>query len=96
MPRGGRKWGILLWAHTAYGLKRSIYSNRTVEHSIKAVITYRTVKNFGGEKILANLAKCQNSPSFFHQFILHIQQRIVIWCALIVRSCVRNVDIAIF
>ena len=26
--------------HTAYGPQRSIYSNRTVKHSIKAVTTY--------------------------------------------------------
>ena len=43
-------------------------------------LIYRTVKNFGGEKILANLVKYQNSPSFFRQFILHVQLRIVIWC----------------
>ena len=40
--RGGGNWGILPWSplRLFMGPKRSIYSNRTVKHSIKAVTTY--------------------------------------------------------
>jgi len=31
-------------------------------------VIYHTVKNFGGEKTLANLANHNNSPTFFRQF----------------------------
>ena len=32
------------------------------------VLCYRIVKNFGGEKTLANLANHNNSPTFFANF----------------------------
>ena len=51
------------------------------------MIKYRTVKNFGGERTLVNLANHHNSPSFFanipdqargHQFgfvnVRHVKQ----------------------
>ena len=39
--RGGGNWGILPWAPLClWAPKRSIYSNRTVKYSIKAVTTY--------------------------------------------------------
>jgi len=37
-------------------------------HVMADWINYHTVKNFGGEKTLANLANHNNSPSFFRQF----------------------------
>jgi len=35
---------------------------------ISVVKEYRTVKNFGGEKTLANLVNHNNSPTFFTNF----------------------------
>ena len=38
---------------------------------------YRTVKNFGGEKTLANLVNRHNLPSFFCQFLPCLVSRIL-------------------
>jgi len=53
-------------------------------HSV--VVWYRTVKNFGGEKTLANLANHNNSPTFFCQFFCFAicDARRNVSCALIV------------
>ena len=48
-------------------------TQQIIDNANRLAVHYCTVKNFGGEKILANLAKYQNSPSFFRQFIMHVQ-----------------------
>jgi len=63
---------------------------------------YRTVKNFGGEKTLTNLANHNNSPTFFHQFscfcnMRHTQLREVHFNVFCVRIKERiHSDIAVF
>ena len=61
----------VLWLVT-YKCKhvRLIVYTASIHEYISCLIKYRTVKNFGGEKTLANLANHNNSPTFFCQFSL--------------------------
>jgi len=78
-----------------------IYKKKTSHQNIICLFyKYRTVKNFGGEKTLTNLANHNNSPTFFRQFscfaIWGVHRNVS--CALIV-SCKdrgKDIDIAAF
>jgi len=51
-------------------------------------LTYHTVKNFGGEKTLANLANHNNSPTFFANFPVFVTQGVHsnVSCTLVLRK----------
>ena len=52
---------------------------------------YRTVKNFGREKTLANLANRHNSPRFFCQFLpCNLVQCHVVWHSQLLMRLLNN------
>ena len=58
---------------------KSVLNDQFILECRKHVPTYRTVKNFGGENTVANLANHHNLPSFFANF--YLVQCHVVWCS---------------